>query len=103
MESLKKRWGLKSNFQIVLILIVFSINGYFSGWFARPLTEYIGLPKESTNPYIFWPVRILLIFVIYQITLPIVGFCFGQFKFFWNFFTKKMLVRLGFKRFFNED
>ncbi|UMB54475.1 diacylglyceryl transferase [Lutibacter sp. A64] len=102
MESLKKRWGLKSNFQIVVILIVFSINGSFAAYIAKPLTEFIGLDYETTNPWVFWPVRILLIFIIYQITLPLVGFCFGQFKFFWIFFTKKMLVRLGFKR-FNED
>lgn len=101
MEKLKKRWGLKSNFQIVLILIVFSINGSFAAYIAKPLTEFIGLDQETTNGWIFWPVRILLIFIIYQITLPLVGFCFGQFKFFWNFFTKKMLLRMGFKSFLN--
>jgi hypothetical protein len=102
MEKLKKRWGLKSNFQVLLILIVFSINGSFAAWIARPLTEFIGLEYETTNPWLFWPVRIILIFLIYQITLPFVGLCFGQFKFFWNFFTKKMLLRMGFKRFFKE-
>jgi hypothetical protein len=103
MDKLKKRWGLTSNFQIILILIVFSINGSFAAYIAKPLTEFIGLNYETTNGWIFWPLRILLIFLIYQITLPIVGFFFGQFKFFWNFFTKKMLLRMGFKRFFNES
>lgn len=102
MEKLKKRWGLTSNFQIVLILLVFSINGSFAAYIAKPLTEFIGLEKATTNGWIFWPVRILLIFIIYQITLPLVGFCFGQFKFFWNFFTKKMLLRMGFKNFLKE-
>lgn len=102
MEKLKKRWGLKSNFQIFIILLVFSINGSFAAWIAKPLTEFIGLAYETTNPWIFWPIRIFLIFIIYQITLPLVGFCFGQFRFFWNFFTKKMLKRMGFKRYFKE-
>jgi len=102
MKKLKKRWGLKSNFQIVLILLVFSVNGSFAAYIAKPLTEAIGLDHETTNGWIFWPIRILLIFLIYQITLPLVGFCFGQFKFFWNFFTKKMLLRMGFKSFFKE-
>lgn len=102
MEKLKQRWGLKSNFQIALILLVFSINGSFAAFIAKPLTEFIGLDYETTNPLLFWPVRIILIFIIYQITLPFVGFCFGQFNFFWNFFTKKMLLRMGFKRFFKE-
>jgi hypothetical protein len=100
MKKLKQRWGIKTNFQIVLILLVFSINGSFATYIAKPLTEFIDLNYETTNPWLFWPVRILLIFIIYQITLPIVGFFFGQFKFFWNFFTKKMLLRIGFKRYF---
>ncbi|NEW80346.1 MAG: diacylglyceryl transferase, partial [Gelidibacter sp.] len=29
MEKLKKRWGLTSNFQVLLIIIVFSVNGSF--------------------------------------------------------------------------
>lgn len=101
MEKLKQRWGLTSNFQVLLIIIVFSINGSFAAWIAKPLTELIGLSTETTSPWLFWPVRIVLVFLVYQTTLPVVGFCFGQFKFFWNF-TKKMLSRMGFKRFFKE-
>ncbi len=102
MDKLKKRWGLTSNFQVLLIIIVFSINGSFAAWIAKPATNFIGLDAETTNSWLFWPVRILLVFIIYQTTLPIVGFFFGQYKFFWNF-TKKMLSRMGFKRFFKED
>ena len=94
MEKLKKRWGIKSNFQIFLILVVFAINGSFAAWVAKPITNFIGLSQETLNPFIFWPVRILLIFPIYQLTLPIVGLVFGQFKFFWNF-EKKFLSRIG--------
>jgi Family of unknown function (DUF6787) len=101
MEKLKQRWGLTSNFQILLILIVFSINGSFAAWVAKPVTEFIGLNQETINSWLYWPVRITLVFIIYQTTLPIVGFFFGQFNFFWNF-TKKMLSRMGFKRFFKE-
>lgn len=94
MEKLKKRWGIKSNFQIFLILIVFAINGSFAAWVAKPITNFIGLSQETLHPFIFWPIRILLIFPIYQLTLPIVGLVFGQFKFFWNF-EKKFLSRIG--------
>jgi len=102
MEKLKQRWGLTSNWQVLLIIIAFSINGSFATWIAKPATNFIGLNSETTNPWLFWPVRIILIFIIYQITLPIVGFFLGQFKFFWNF-EKKMLRRLGLKRFLKED
>lgn len=102
MEKLKLRWGLTSNFQVLLIIIVFSVNGSFAAWVAKPLTEFLGLDIETTNPWLFWPVRIVLIFLIYQFTLPLAGFLFGQYKFF-SAFSKKTLSRMGFKRFFKES
>ncbi|WP_139957950.1 DUF6787 family protein [Flavicella sediminum] len=102
MEKLKKRWGVKTNFDIILIIIVFSINGSFASYIARPLTVAIGLDYETTSGWIFWPIRIFLVFLVYQTTLPLVGFVFGQFKFFWNM-EKKMLKRMGFKRFFKDE
>ena len=95
MEKLKERWGITSNFQILLIFIVFAINGSFSAWVAEPVMDFIGIQKGEISGWIYWPLRILLIFPIYQLTLPIVGFVFGQFKFFWNF-EKKFLSRIGF-------
>lgn len=102
MEKLKQRWGIKSNFDIILIILAFSVNGSFATFIAKPLTTFIGLDYETTNPFVFWPIRVVLIFAVYQTTLPLVGFIFGQFKFFWNM-EKKMLKRMGFKRFFPED
>ena len=99
MDKLKQRWGIDSNFQIAIIILVFAINGSFAAWVAKPVTEFFGLSSETTNPYILYlTLRILLIFPIYQITLPIVGWFFGQFKFFWDF-EKKMLRRIGLGRF----
>lgn len=94
MERLKDKWGITSNIQIILILIVFAINGSFAAWVAKPVTAFIGLDKETTSAFIYWPLRILLVFPIYQLTLPIVGFVFGQFKFFWKF-EKRMLSSMG--------
>lgn len=101
-EKLKERWGITSNFQIILILIVFSINGSFAAWVAKPLTEIIGISTEVTNGWIYWPIRILIVFPIYQITLPLVGFVFGQFKFFWAF-EKKMFGRFSRKSTLNSE
>lgn len=93
-KKLKNRWGVTSNIQLLLIFIVFSINGSFAAYIAKPLMNFIGLHKDSTSAWFFWPIRIILVFLVYQFTLPIVGFVFGQFKFFWKF-TKKILSRLG--------
>ena len=101
MDKFKKKWGIESNVQVFLILLVFSINGSFAAWVAKPITQFFDLSSESVGPMVFWPIRILLIFPIYQITLPLVGFLFGQFRFFWNF-EKKFLSRIGLGFLFKE-
>ena len=101
MEKLKLRWGIKNNWSLVAIFIVFAINGSFSAWVAKPVCDFLGLNQESISVWIYWPLRILLIFPIYQLTLPIVGWLFGQFKFFWEF-EKKFLKRLGLGFLFKE-
>jgi len=101
MEKLKQRWGIEHNWQVLIILIVFSVTGSSAALLAKPIVEYIGISKEDTVWYVFWPIRIILMFVIYQILLVTYGWLFGQFNFFWNM-EKKMLSRLGFKRFFEE-
>ncbi len=94
MEKLKQRWGIESNFQIIVIFVVFAVTGSAATKLAAPVTELIGLDKETTNAWFYWIIRILLIFPIYQVLLVAFGWLFGQFKFFWNF-EKKMLRRLG--------
>jgi hypothetical protein len=101
MNKLKERWGIESNWAIVAILLVFAINGSFASWVAKPVTNFLGLSPETINPFLYWPLRILLIFPIYQLTLPLVGWLFGQFKFFWAF-EKKFLNRLGLGFLFKE-
>tara|TARA_B110000444_G_scaffold139718_1_gene131152 strand:- start:286 stop:591 length:306 start_codon:yes stop_codon:yes gene_type:complete len=98
MKKLKEKWCISSNFQLVIILIVFSVTGSISVWIAKPLLDFFGLDKNALSPWIFWPLRITIIFPIYQVLIVIIGALFGQFSFFWNF-EKKMLFRLGFKSF----
>ena len=101
MEKLKKRWEIESNWSLIAILVVFAINGSFAAWVAKPITVFLGLSPETVSSLIYWPLRILLIFPIYQLTLPLVGWLFGQFKFFWAF-GKKFLSRLGLGFLFKE-
>jgi len=99
MEKLKKRWGIESSFQLIIILVVFSITGSAAVYIAKPFLGWIGLergnfPETWWSGWVYWTFRILLIFPFYQILLVLFGWLFGQFKFFWNF-EKKMLDRLG--------
>ena len=101
MKHLKERWGIHSNFQLVMILIVFAVTGSSAARLATPLTSFLGITADHFSAWVFWPVRILLIFPIYQVLLVVFGFIFGQFKFFWNF-EKKMLSRMGLGFLFNS-
>ncbi len=99
MQRLKERWGIHSNWQIIVILIVFAITGSSSVWVARPVLDWIGLDslrdlEQWWGSWLYWTLRILLIFPIYQVLLVAFGWLFGQFQFFWNF-EKKMLQRMG--------
>ena len=96
MRELKNRWGIQSNFQLAIIFIVFAITGSASAWLSKPFSFWLGISKTDFG---FWfiPIRLLIIFPIYQVLLVVLGFLFGQFKFFWSF-EKKMLrgMKLGF-------
>ncbi len=102
MEKLKERWGISSNFQVVVILVVFAVTGSSAAKLAAPLTSFLGLDPDNVSGWIYWPVRVLLIFPIYQVLLVAFGWLFGQFRFFWNF-EKKMLKRIGLGFLFPEE
>ncbi len=97
MASLKEKWGIKSNIQFVLIIVVFAITGSTSAYITRPILTMIGITKDNLHPLIYWPLSLILILPVYKVLLIVIGTCFGQHTFFWNF-VKKMLfrMRLGF-------
>lgn len=93
MNKLKKRWNITSNKQLIIIFIVFGITGSTAAFLTKPITTFFGITKETVSLWIYWPLRILLLFPVYQVLLVIIGAIFGQFTFFWEF-EKKMLNRL---------
>ena len=100
MKKLKERWGITSNFQLLVIFVVFAITGSSSVYVAKPFLDLIGLHREAFSEGFWWGgfsygmLRLLLIFPFYQVLLVMFGWLFGQFRFFWNF-EKKMLKRMG--------
>lgn len=101
MEKFKKRWGIKSNWQVAVIFIVFGITGTTASLIGKPILAFLNIHPDSFSPYIYWPTRLVLLFVMYQFLLIFFGWLFGQYQFFWNF-EKKMLGKLGLGKFFNE-
>ncbi|HMC00438.1 MAG TPA: DUF6787 family protein [Flavobacteriaceae bacterium] len=100
MNKLKERWNITSNWQILIILIVFAVTGSTATYIGKPILDFFNITQESLNSVLYWFIRIALLFVVYQFMLVFFGWLFGQFQFFWNF-EKKMLCRIGLKRFFN--
>lgn len=93
MQKLKQRWGIESNLQLILIFIVFAITGSASAWLSKPFCIWLGITKADMG-FWFTPIRLIMIFPIYQILLVFFGFLFGQFQFFWTF-EKRMLRNMG--------
>ena len=90
-EKLKKRWNIQSNFQVVVILVVFAITGSSTVYIKKLFFDFIGITSE-TDLLIKIPVYIISVLVIYNILLLIVGAVFGQFRFFLEF-EKKFFSR----------
>ena len=95
-EKLKTKWGISSNLQIAKIFIVFAITGSTSAIISSPFKEFLGISSENLDWYLFWPLEIIIITLVYQPILLIVAAIFSEFKFFWEF-EKKMLRKLGLK------
>ncbi len=100
MKRLKKHWNIQTNWQLFVILLVFSITGSSSAYLAEPALEFIGLERDDFSKdfwfggLIYYLLYVVLIFPIYLLLLVCFGWLFGMFSFFWNF-EKKMLKRLG--------
>ena len=92
LEKLKKRWGVTSVGQVILILIVFACTGFSVLFIKQPLYDLAGITAQ-TSPWIKVPFYLLTILPAYQVLLLAYGFLFGQFRFFWNF-EKRMFGRI---------
>jgi hypothetical protein len=97
-KKLEKKWIVAYRWEMIRIFIVFAFTGTSSVFVGRPIIAFLGITKENLNPFAYWVIYIIIGLVFYQILLVSFGWLFGQFQFFWEF-EKKMLHRMGFKRF----
>lgn len=103
MEKLKRRWGISSNGQVILIILVFGITGSSSVYAAKPILEFIGVTRGNFSSEFLWGglsyhvLKFLMVFPVYQVLLVTYGWLFGQFQFFWTF-EKNMLSKMGFAK-----
>jgi hypothetical protein len=105
-RKLKEKWNVDSNRSLAIIFLVFALTGSSSVKLAKPFLELIGWHKALFDSHwslwvLYYTVRILVIFPLYQLLLLCFGWLLGQFSFFWAF-EKKMFARMGLKKYFSE-
>ena len=94
MKKLKQRWGITNNFQLLLIIVVFAINGSLSAKISGYLMSFLGINNENTHWFFYYLALLLLVLPIYPFLLMGFGYLFGQSKFFFPF-GKRILKILG--------
>ncbi|MEQ9423765.1 MAG: prolipoprotein diacylglyceryl transferase [Cyclobacteriaceae bacterium] len=82
-ERLKAKWGITSNRQLIIILIVFAATGSSVLFLKKPIVAYFSEDGEQSLWFsiTYW----ILILPIYNTILLFYGFVFGQFQFFWEY------------------
>ncbi len=97
-EKLKIKWGLESIFQVIIVLLVFSITGTSVVFLRKTFFGWLGF-DENTNFWLKTVTYILFMLPAYQTLLLFYGSLFGQFEFFWNkekklfYAIKRLFVR----------
>jgi len=97
MNKLKQRWGITSNFQLLVIFIVFAINGSLSARISYFFMGLLGMTKDNTHWVLYTIIMLVLVLPLYPFMLMVFGWLFGQSKFFFPF-AKRMIrsMKLGF-------
>ena len=91
-SKLKEKWEITSNWQFLIINVVFAISGSLTVFVRRPVFQLLGI--DQSTPLILRIVLYLLIVTpAYFTILIIIATIFGQFKFFWKF-EKRFFRRL---------
>lgn len=99
MSKLKQRWGITSNWQLTVILIVFAITGSTAGKVTAVLTRL--LTSEETHWLLYGAIYIVIVFSIYPFLLVFFGWLFGESVFFTPF-AKKIARFTSFGLLFNK-
>tara|TARA_B100001093_G_C26522997_1_gene882558 strand:- start:273 stop:584 length:312 start_codon:yes stop_codon:yes gene_type:complete len=94
-ENFYARLEIISHKHFIVIMTIFAITGSLALFLTVQVLSIMNL-KELLSPFIFWPLRIITLFIIYQITLILVSIPFGEYRYFLKF-VRKFLLRVGIK------
>lgn len=83
LARLQEKWGLESLFQVIAVLVVFSLAGSSVVFLRKAFFSFLGF-GEHTSLWVKTIAYILFVFPAYQVLLLAYGFLLGQFNFFWE-------------------
>lgn len=92
-ERMKKKWNIESTFDLVVIMLVFSLAGMAILFERRPIFYLLGI-TSATAFWIQFLAWLAVVFPSYQLNLIVFGTLLGKFRFFWEK-EKKILRFLG--------
>ena len=87
-----KMFKVDNYVRLSVIFLVFGITGSLSVYLGKYISISI-FSEKFIQSDLFWIIRLLMIFPLYQFLLIIIGSIFGEFKYFWEI-EKKILLRL---------
>ncbi|MFA9391751.1 MAG: DUF6787 family protein [Prolixibacteraceae bacterium] len=87
MNKFKTKWNIASDWQLIVIFVVFSITGSAAMVVRKLVFGLIGITAE-TSLWIKVPLYILILIPAYQLLLIVIGGLLGQFRFFFEFQKK---------------
>jgi len=94
MEKIRRIFRVDSNYQLLIVNVVFAITGSLALYSAGYLLDLMDLNDKNMNQVLYWTLGIVLILPVYQILLILVGSLFGEFEYFWEM-EKKIINRLS--------
>jgi hypothetical protein len=88
-QKLKDRWGIVNDFQVVIILAVFSLTGFTTLFVHREIDALLGITPES---HFGWKALVFAIIIlpVFNVLLFLWGSILGQQKFFRWFIKEKL-------------
>ena len=87
LNKLQEKWRLKSIFQVVMVLIIFTLGGSTCAFLGGKIMPYLGFENRNV---LFWVVYILMVTILWPICVLSYSIILGQYPFF-----KKYLSRMG--------
>ena len=96
-EWLKKRWDIESDWRFAKILLLFTVTGSSSMYVRQYLLVPLGFTPEAMSAWIYYPLKIIALFISYQLLFLFWGFIFCEFPFA-KWFVGKMTSRFTGKK-----